>query len=184
MKDHDREVLSIGGSHPSKPQSITARTGGSERPCADRDLVATVEELRRLNADLERQNRELRREQLELASSRDRYWDMWAHAPVGCLTVDREGLVLDANLAASVMLGAARPRLLGRALAEWLLDEDADALFRARKAAVMHANTPPFRARLSRPDGESLPVIVRSVAIRGEQGRTEWLTVLIEERAF
>jgi PAS domain S-box-containing protein len=183
MNDHDGDVLSIGGPGSRPVSSNGARVSGSERTLPDRDLHLLLDELRRHNADLERQNRELRRVQLELAASRDRYWDLWAHAPMGCLTLDGQGRMLDVNLAASVLLGAARPRLLGRALAEWLDDVDADALYEARRAAVLHAPSASCRVRLARPDGRAIPALLRSTAVRGEHGRTEWLTVIVDETA-
>lgn len=180
MKEHDGDVLSIGARRP--PSSADGPpTSGVERASGDRDAPQLLEQLRRLNADLERQNRELRRDQLRLAASRDRWSDLWAHAPVGCVVLDADGRVLDANLAATVMLGAARPRLLGRNLAEWLGERDADALYRHRRAAAMHLSTTRFRVRLVHPDGSVVPTSLRVVAVRGEQGRTEWLTVLVDE---
>lgn len=178
MKDHDRDVLSIASERRQAPvDGPRAGVGGGAH--TDRDLAYLLEELRRLNAELERQNRELRRQHLELAASRDRWCDLWAHAPVGCVLLDRDGRILDANLAATMMLGAARPRLLGRPLTEWMTDQDADTVLRTRRAAATYAAPPPCRVHLKQPGGEVAAVDLRSVAVRGEHGRTEWLTLLV-----
>ena len=183
MKDHDGDVLSIGSRRPPSP-SDGPPASGLERASGDRDVPQLLEQLRRLNADLERQNRELRRDQLKLAASRDRWSVLWAHAPVGCVVLDADGRILDANLAATVMLGAARPRLLGRRLAEWLDERDADALYRLRRAAAMHLSAARCGVGLVYPDGSVVPTSLRLVAVRGEQGRTEWMTALVDETSF
>jgi PAS domain S-box-containing protein len=178
MKDHDRDVLSIASGRRHTPGD-GPRASASEGAHTDRDLAYLLEELRRLNTELERQNRELRRQHLELAASRDRWCDLWAHAPVGCVLLDRDGRILDANLAATMMLGTARPRLLGRPLTEWMTDQGADALLRMRRAAAAYAAPTACRVHVKGPDGEHTAVDLRAVAVRGEHGRTEWLTLLV-----
>ncbi|MDD4928616.1 MAG: ATP-binding protein [Gallionella sp.] len=72
---------------------------------------ALLTELSVYQVELEMQNEQLRGTQLELEKARDRYADFYDFAPVGYLTLDRDGMVLDANLTAAAMLGVERIKL-------------------------------------------------------------------------
>jgi PAS domain S-box-containing protein len=79
--------------------------------------------------ELELQNRELREVQAELEASRDRYADLYDFAPVGYLTLDRRGRMLEGNLKAAELLGRPRQGLLGYPLAARLPKGQRSALF-------------------------------------------------------
>src|SRR5512141_3521601 len=71
-----------------------------------------LHELRVHQIELEMQNEELRRTQLELNASQSRYFDLYDLAPVAYCTLSEKGLILQANLAAGAMLGQARSALV------------------------------------------------------------------------
>ena len=68
----------------------------------------TLHELRVHQIELEMQNTELRRTQMELESERKRYFDLYEMAPVGYCTVSEEGLITRVNLSAADLLGITR----------------------------------------------------------------------------
>src|SRR5208283_2972171 len=76
------------------------------------DAKRLIHELRVHQIELEMQNDELRRSQIQLDESRMRYADLYDFAPVGYLTFDREGLVVEANLTVAKRLGKERSRIL------------------------------------------------------------------------
>jgi PAS domain-containing protein len=58
--------------------------------------------------ELEVQIDELKRSNLAMEESRDRYLDLYDHSPVGFITLNRDGVMTELNLRASVLLGIDR----------------------------------------------------------------------------
>ena len=63
-----------------------------------------LHELRVHQIELEMQNEELRTSHAELEAARARYSDLYEMAPVGYCTISEKGLILEANLTASIMM--------------------------------------------------------------------------------
>ena len=76
--------------------------------------------------ELELQNEELRRTQVELEASRSRYFDLYDQAPVGYFTINETGLILEANLTAATLLGVTPGELVTQSLTHFVLPEDQD----------------------------------------------------------
>ncbi len=67
----------------------------------------TIHELQVHQIELEMQNEELRRAQLELAESKERFHDLYDRAPVGYCLISSLGLIQEANRTFGEMLGIA-----------------------------------------------------------------------------
>lgn len=88
-----------------------------------------MHELHVYQIELEIQNRELRESQQYLEETRDRYADLYDFAPVGYLTLDSKGVILDINLRGALMLGRERGRLIGMPLVPFLGSGESRILF-------------------------------------------------------
>ena len=75
---------------------------------APETLQRALEELRIHQIELEMQNEELRRAQVDLDVARARYFDLYDLAPVGYCTLSLVGVILQTNLAAVTLLGVTR----------------------------------------------------------------------------
>jgi diguanylate cyclase (GGDEF)-like protein/PAS domain S-box-containing protein len=93
------------------------------------EVRQTLQELRVYQIELEMQNDELRHTQVELDNSLIRYFDLYDLAPVGYVTVSKQGLILEANLSAATMLGVARGTLVKRMLTQFIFKEDQDIYY-------------------------------------------------------
>jgi len=88
-----------------------------------------LHELRVHQIELEIQNDELRRAQTELEASRSRYLDLYELAPIGYFTVSEEGLILEANLTAALLLDMKRGDLAKRPFSQFILEDNRDSYF-------------------------------------------------------
>ena len=105
--------------NPIRPEDLRAQVEASlksEPESPDEMSVegtnSLIHELRVHQIELQMQNEELRRLQNDLEISRSRYADLYDFAPVGYLTLNKQGQILDLNLTAARQLGVERARLI------------------------------------------------------------------------
>ncbi|MFH0958069.1 MAG: PAS domain-containing protein [Pseudomonadota bacterium] len=99
------------------------KSTGLSPELADQTTERIIHELRVHQIELEMQNEELKRVQLELEESRNKYQDLYDFAPVGYFTVSRKGLIYEASLNGASLLGIHRPKLLGRGFGHFVAAE-------------------------------------------------------------
>lgn len=91
---------------------------------AEEDVRELAHELQVHQIELEMQNEELRKAQEQLGESLAKYSDLYDFAPVGYVTVNREGLILEANLTFAGQLGVEGGRLINTPF--WLYAASSD----------------------------------------------------------
>ena len=145
------------------------------------DARELVHELQVHQIELELQNEELRRAQVELEASRDAYLDLYDFAPVGYLTLDPMGVIREANLTAATLLGVERKGLVGRKLAHFAVRADQDTLFRHCREVLSTGARQTCEIRIKAPTGMSPCVRLEMTAVEDEKGsRNECRAVLID----
>ena len=108
-------------------------TRETSKALSPEETQKVLHELRVHQIELEMQNEELRRAQVELEASRARYFDLYDLAPIGYLTLSEKGMIQEANLTAATLLGVARGKLVKQPLSRFILSEDQDIYYRYRK---------------------------------------------------
>jgi PAS domain S-box-containing protein len=93
------------------------------------DVQKLVHELQVQQIELEMQNDELHRAQLELQQARDRYAELYDFAPVAHLTLSADGKILEANLNAVELLGLERGRLILQRFSRFIPREAQDTFY-------------------------------------------------------
>lgn len=105
---------------------------GLERPALDEtDLLHLVHELEVHQAELEIQGEELRAKNIELKELMHRYADLYHQAPVGFVSLSTRGTIVEANPAASKILGFTPAGLRRRAFSRFIHLEDQGEYFDA-----------------------------------------------------
>jgi PAS domain S-box-containing protein len=92
-----------------------------------------LHELQVHQIELTMQNEALHQTQEELESSRMRYFNLYDLAPMAYFTLSEEGLILEANLTASSLLGLARSALVQKPLTRFIFREDQDLYYHHRQ---------------------------------------------------
>jgi two-component system cell cycle sensor histidine kinase/response regulator CckA len=145
------------------------------------DIERLVHELRVHQAELEVQNEELRRAEVELLASRDRYRVLYEQAPVGYARLDTMGRILDANFTLCQRLGCDRHWLVGRPLTALMNEPDADTFYRHIRDARTGSFQSMCEVGLSRSGGPTLQVRLDSTVTRGDGGdQDQVLTAVID----
>jgi len=117
--------------------------------------------------ELEMQNEELRRVQKELEMSLERYFDLYDRAPVGYLTLSKEGLVLEANLTITKLLGMKRGALVRRPLTHFILLAD-HSVYTGHWKRLTETGTPQvLEIRLVKLDGRQFWARLETTVARG-----------------
>ena len=109
-------------------------------------------ELRIHQIELEMQNDELLRYQKDLEVSRARYMDLYDFAPVGYLTVNKAGIILEANHTAAALLGVLPGTLVKQPFSQFILPEDQDIYYHYSKAGFATIKPQTCKLRLLRTD--------------------------------
>jgi PAS domain S-box-containing protein len=148
------------------------------------ETARLVHELQVHQVELEMQNDELRRAQVDLEESRNRYQALYDNAPVGYLTLDRRGNILELNLTATSMLRAERRAIPGAPLARFIKPGEERAYKSYLNQVFSSTGKLGCDVTARRVDGSAFPAHVESVVdleSKGPDGRpTRCRTVLID----
>src|SRR5207247_2661154 len=89
-------------------------------------------EIRQVELQLE--NEQLREAEMELSKAAERYASLYEYAPIGYVTLDRDGKILEGNRTAAKMFGIERQALLGSNLSNFVSREYHDIWYLQRRA--------------------------------------------------
>lgn len=139
-----------------------------------------LHELQVHQIELEMQNDELRRAQLELEASREKFFDLYDLAPVGYFSLDEKGFIREANLTSASMLGIERKQLVGKPLTRFIYREDQDLYYLFRKQLVEPPMQQVCEMRMAKRDGTPFWVRLDINTARGVDGTAGTRVVIVD----
>lgn len=146
-----------------------------------KDVQRLVHELQVHQIELEMQNDELRRAQLELEAARDRYVDLYDFSPAGHLTLDAHGTIVEANLRSGRLLGVNRNELMGQSLTRFIASNDQDIFHRHCQDVLKTGTRQVCEVHLQGKAVAGSCVHIESLAVHEEPGRiTHWRAALLD----
>ncbi len=136
---------------------------------ASHDSMATlIQELEIHQIELKMQNDELRKIQSELEKTRDKYSHLYDFAPIGYFTLSEKGIIEEANLTISSMLGLERGVLIGKPFTRFILREDQDIFFKHRQHLVESETPQSCEPRLIKTDGHEFYARLDCMILKNE----------------
>ena len=133
-------------------------------------VLKLMHELQVHQIELEMQNEELRKTQLELELARERYFDLYDLAPISYCTTDERGVILEANLATAELLGEPRSELVGQPISRYISKECQDDYYHCRRLLYASGDRQGCELQLAKPDGEVLWVYLTISTAKDAQG--------------
>ncbi len=139
------------------------------------DLKRLIHELRVHQVELEMQNEELRKAQVEIERSRSRYVDLYDFAPDGHFTFDQTGLVKELNLSGAKLLGIERSLIIDKPFRLFIDPEYADTFTSHRLSVSKTAERQRCELKLVRMDKTSFFASMESTATHDNTGNSAWI---------
>jgi len=136
----------------------------------DADSRKLLNELQVHQIELEMQNEELRRTQLELEVSREKYYDLYDLAPVGYFSLDQTSQILEVNLKGASMVGMERRLLVKKRFTQFIVPAFQDSFYMFQKKAFKTRAIQTLEVQLKKKNGTPFWVQMDGVATQDTDG--------------
>ena len=151
-----------------------------DRPAADTDLRKLNNELQVRQIELEMQNEDLHRAQQELEATHSKYVDLYDFAPVGYFTLDRNGVILEANLTGAVMLAKERGLLINKPFALFVASDSQDMFSKYQRQVFSTTEMKTCEIKLKTKDGKEFFGCLESIALEHKGGSRSCKVAVID----
>lgn len=136
-------------------------------------LHKLLHELQVHQVELQMQNEALRQAEIAMEESRDRYADLYDFAPIGYLTLSREGMINEINLTAADMLGVVRGKLIKRRFSQFVAEADRDRWYLHFGSVLKHDQRQRCELVFQHEDGSHFNAQLDSLKVRNALGSEE-----------
>jgi PAS domain S-box-containing protein len=135
------------------------------------DMQKLIHKLQVHQIELEMQNEELHRTQLESEESQEKYIELYDFAPVGYLTLNEKGMISELNLAAAGFLGIEKNSLINKLFSYFIKSEFRDMFYLYRQKVLESSTKKICELVLKKNDGAFFHARLDSISaeIKGKQ---------------
>ncbi|MDQ1267114.1 MAG: hypothetical protein QG635_2268 [Bacteroidota bacterium] len=120
--------------------------------------------------ELEMQNEELRKTQLELDEAREKYFKMYNLAPIGYISLSDKGLITEANMTVTNLFGVDKINLINKPLSQFILPDDQDIYYLYFRKLILTEEKQQFELRMKNKAQESLWIEFTGITYRRYDG--------------
>ncbi len=136
---------------------MLSKSGTDLARMSSADIEKLLFEFQVHQIELELQNEELKRAHQELSASRDDFARIYNLSPVAYLTLNEQGIIKKANMAAAQLLGCSKEALVNRKLGKFIHPSDQDKYYFFLHDLVMEKNNQILNAKLATKNSASIP---------------------------
>ena len=136
---------------------------------SEKDIRRLAHELQVHQVELEIQNEELKRAQSIIEASRQKYSDLYDFAPVGYVTLDEEGIIMEANLTFCTQMAMERNRLTGKPLSVFIHPSDRAILFKHLKDVFQCGQKISTEMKFLLKEGVKGHILLESIAVEDDE---------------
>ncbi len=160
-------------------EKILAKKPQPIRALEPDDIQKLIHELNVHQIELEMQNAELHRIQLELEETRDKYLNLYDFAPTGYFTLDRNSLIVDVNLAGSELLGIEKHILTGKEFTSYISHDSQDVFYLHFREVHKTGTKISCELKMLKADGSLFDVQLISLCIPEKDGNINYCRVAV-----
>jgi len=143
-----------------------------------------VHELQVHQIELETQAEELRRAQIALEESRDKYLDLYDFAPLGYLTLSDKALIEEVNLTGATLLGIERSKLINTRFRKFIAPEYFEAWDKYFLNVLDRGQKQSCPLVIMRSDGSTFPARLESIRISGKNNEDPTVRMAISDITY
>ena len=182
--------MSTHGNLRARAEALVFQTPDISESLTREEAISLVHELQVHQVELELQNEELLRTQDLLAEARDKYQALYNFSPSGYLSIDSQGLIVEANETAAELLQLSREKLLNSHFGQYISRDDQDEYhllrqnpahtdnIRGREITMICADQSTFhayvKAKVMGTDQNKLPLLHLSITNITELKQTQF----------
>ena len=141
MNEHRENIL-------KQAEAMLSKSGRDLAGMSSTDIEKLLFELQVHQVELEMQNEELKRTHQELSASRDDFARIYNLSPVAYLTLNEQGIIKKANMAAAQLLGCSKEALVNKKLGKFIHSSDQDKYYFYLQDLVMEKKNQILNAKL------------------------------------
>jgi PAS domain S-box-containing protein len=145
------------------------------------DSPRLLHELQVHQVELEMQNAELQETRDRMEVLLEKYTDLYDFAPVGYLSLDEQGKILEVNLSGATLLGGARARLINRRLPAFVTPTNRPVFLAFLKRVFAGDGKQVCEATLLREDGTSFWADFHGSSAISVIGPGKWCRVVVSD---
>lgn len=161
---------------------LEAQISGEEKHLDLKSVDHLILELDVYQTELEIQNEELRSIQHKLEETLEKYSDLYDFALAGYLTIDKDGVILEANLTASGMLGVERRQIIGKPLAIFVASESKNDFYNYLNVIPLSGNVrQTIDLKIVKKDGTTFYCMLSSEIFEKSKSKPETVRIILQD---